>query len=101
MCHLFYESFFISFILGEAMKPKEWTKFTNSLSSFNVRFFVLYGMSECNGVLGCYLLDISDKMVPMGHPLPGVRCMLISEQGQVVNHLNSSSDVGEIHIGGK
>ena len=83
------------------MKPKEWTKFTNLLSSFNVRFFALYGMSECNGVLGCYLLDIDNRTVPMGNPLPGVRCLLIDEQGQAVNHFDSSNKTGEIHIGGK
>ena len=83
------------------MKPKQWTKFTDLLSSLNVRVFVQYGMSECNGVLGCYLLDINDRIIPMGNPLPGVRCLLVNEEGQVLNHLDNSRNVGEIHIAGK
>jgi acyl-coenzyme A synthetase/AMP-(fatty) acid ligase len=92
--------FSIWFDLGEAMKPQEWAKFINLLSSSNARIFVQYGMSECNGVLGCHPLNINDAVMPLGYPFPGVRCLLINEQGQVINPLDSSSDIGQIHIGG-
>ncbi len=82
------------------MKPQEWTKFIDLLSSSNARVFVQYGMSECNGVLGCHLSDIHDTVVPMGHPLPGIRCLLINEQNQVISHSDNPSDIGQIHIGG-
>jgi hypothetical protein len=89
------------FNLGEAMKPQQWTRFTNLLSSSNVRVSVLYGMSECNGVIGCHLLNIDDTVVPMGYPLPNVRCLLINEQNQVISHSNSQSEIGQLHIGGQ
>jgi hypothetical protein len=82
------------------MKPQQWTKFIDLLSSSNVRVSVLYGMSECNGALWCPLLNIDDTVVPMGHPLPGVRCLLINEQNQVISHSDNPSDIGQIHIGG-
>jgi acyl-CoA synthetase (AMP-forming)/AMP-acid ligase II len=92
---------FILFYLGEAMKPQQWTRFTDLLSSSNVRVSVLYGMSECNGVLGCHLLNINDTVVPMGYPLPDIQCLLINEQGQVVNYSDSSNEIGQIHVKGQ
>jgi acyl-coenzyme A synthetase/AMP-(fatty) acid ligase len=86
--------------LGEAVKPHEWVQFTNFLSSFNACMSVLYGMSECSGVIGCSLLNIDDAAVPIGYPLPGVYHLLIDEQGQVINHTDNSSAIGQIHIGG-
>ncbi len=83
------------------MKPQQWTRFTDLLSSSNVRVSVLYGMSECNGVLGCHLLNINDTVVPMGYPLPDIQCLLINEQGQVVNHSDSSNEIGQIHVKGQ
>ncbi len=83
------------------MKPHQWTRFTDLLSSSNVRVSVLYGMSECNGVLGCHLLNINDTVVPMGYPLPDIQCLLINEQGQVVNHSDSSNEIGQIHVKGQ
>jgi len=38
-------------------------------------------MSECNGILGCQLLDIKDTTIPIGYPLPDVQYLLIGEQG--------------------
>jgi hypothetical protein len=83
------------------MKPKEWTKFINLISLSNARVFVEYGMSECSGVLGCQLLNIHDAVVPLGYPFPGVRCLLINEQNQVLSHLDNASEIGQLHIGGK
>ncbi len=88
------------FHLGEAMKPQQWARFIDLLSSSNVRVSVLYGMSECNGILGCHLLDVNNIVVPMGHPLPGVHCLLIDEQGQIVSHRDNISEIGQIHVGG-
>jgi hypothetical protein len=82
------------------MKPQQLIKFTDLLNSFKVHISVLYGMSECNGVLGCHLLDINDAVVPIGYPFRGVRCLLINEQNQVISHSDKPSDIGQIHIGG-
>ena len=89
------------YILGEAVKPQQWTTFIGFLSSFNVRVFILYGTSECHGVLGCQLLDMVDTDMPMGHSLPGVQCLLIDEQGRTIINAGNSSEIGEIHIGGQ
>ena len=83
------------------MRPQPWAKFMNLLHSSNVRVSVLYGMTECNGVLGCLLSDIYTKSVPMGRPFPGVRCLLINEENQVICHSNTSDEIGHIHISGK
>ncbi len=83
------------------MKPQQWTRFTGLLSSSNVRVSVLYGMSECNGVLGCHLINIDDTVVPMGYALPGVRCLLINEQNQVISHSDNPNEVAQIYIGGQ
>ncbi len=92
---------FFKFNVGEAMKPQQLIKFTDLLSSFKVRVSVLYGMSECNGVLGCHLLDMNDAVVPIGYPFPNVDCLLINEQNQVINHSDNSNEIGQIHISGK
>ena len=66
-----------------------------------VRITVGYGTSECHGALGCQLLDINNTDVPMGHPFPGVQCLLINEQGQTIINADNSSEIGQIHIGGQ
>ncbi len=83
------------------MKPQQLIRFTDLLSSFKVHVSVLYGMSECTGVLGCHLLDINDAVVPMGYPLPDVDCLLINEQNEVINYSDNSNEIGQIHISGK
>jgi hypothetical protein len=83
------------------MKPQQWIRFTGLLKSSKVRLSVLYGMSECNGVLGCHLLDINDPIVPMGYPLPNVDCFLINERDEVINYSDNSNEIGQIHISGK
>jgi acyl-coenzyme A synthetase/AMP-(fatty) acid ligase len=92
---------FFKFNLGEAVKPRQWLRFTDLLSSSNVRVSVLYGMSECHGVLGCHLVDINNAVVPIGYPFPNVDCLLINEQNQVINHSDNSNEIGQIHISGK
>lgn len=57
-------------------------------------------MTECNAALGCRLINIDDSLVPMGYPMSGYRCLLIDEQGQMICDTNSSSEIGQIHIGG-
>lgn len=89
------------FNLGDAMKPEHWIKFITLLSSFNVRLFVQYGMSECPGALGYHLLNVNDTVVPMGYPLLDVQCLLVNEQGQVINHSENSNEIGQMHIRGK
>ena len=86
--------------LGEAVKPQQWTRFVEFLNSANTRIFSLFGSSESNGVLACQLVDINDTMIPIGYPLPGVRCLLIDEQGLIINNRDNPSDIGQIHIGG-
>ena len=83
------------------MAPREWIRFIGFLRSTNVRISVLYGMSECNGVFGCHLSDVSYTVMPIGYPLPGVNYLLINEQGQIISCTNNSNDFGQIHIGGK
>ncbi|CAF3340159.1 unnamed protein product [Rotaria sp. Silwood2] len=89
------------FIGSDTLKPQELIKLFSFLSSFNTRFFILYGMSECHGVIAGHLLGINDMDVPIGYPLPGVQCLLVNESGQVVNYTGNSSGIGEIYIGGQ
>lgn len=86
--------------LGEPMKPHQWARFVAFLCSPETRIYLIYGMSECFGVVGCYLTDMNYKSIPIGYPLPGVRCLLIDEEGQVINSMDGSKTIGEIHIGG-
>jgi len=58
-------------------------------------------MSECNSVLGCELLDIDDVVLPLGYPLPGIQCLLIDEEGQIISNMNNTTKIGQIHIGGQ
>ncbi|CAF1063333.1 unnamed protein product [Adineta steineri] len=85
---------------GEAMKPQQLVKLVGVLQSFDVKVCTLYGMTECNGALGCRLLNFDDGFVPMGHPFPGYRCLLIDKQGQIIHNTNRSSKIGQLHIGG-
>jgi acyl-coenzyme A synthetase/AMP-(fatty) acid ligase len=87
--------------LGEAMQQQEWTQFMNFLSSFKVRVISVYGTSECPIVVGCRLQNIDYTTVPIGKPLPGIRCLLINEQGQIIDNTNNSNEIGQIHIGGE
>jgi hypothetical protein len=57
-------------------------------------------MSECNGVLGCQLLDINDVVISIGHPLPRVRCLLINQQDKAISPTNNLGEIGQIYIGG-
>ena len=83
------------------MKPQEWIRFMKFLSFFNVRIISMYGMSECSVTIGCQLLDSDYTSVPIGNSLPGVLCLLINEQDQIVDNADNSDEVGEIHIGGQ
>jgi acyl-coenzyme A synthetase/AMP-(fatty) acid ligase len=86
--------------LGEALKPQEWSRFMNFLSSFHVRAISMYGMSECLVVIGCQLHGNDYTNVPIGNSLPGVRCLLINEQGRIINNNDKAHEIGQIHIGG-
>lgn len=83
------------------MKPRQWNQFIKFLSSSNTRSLSNYGLSECNTVLGCQFVDITDTTVPIGCPLPGVQCLLIDEQGQKISPTDNLGEVGQIHIGGQ
>jgi acyl-coenzyme A synthetase/AMP-(fatty) acid ligase len=83
------------------VKPKQIAKLVSILQLFNVKVCVHYGMSECGGVLGSQLLNIDNDVVPMGYPLPGVQCLLIDEQGQMIDRTNSLNQIGQLHIGGE
>ena len=83
------------------MKPQQWIEFINFVTSSNTRILSSYGMSECNTVLGCQLVDITDTVVPIGYPLPGVHCLLIDQQGQKIGPTNNLGEIGQIHIGGE
>ncbi|CAF4099654.1 unnamed protein product, partial [Adineta steineri] len=85
---------------GEAVKPQQLINLVSVLQSFDIKVCTQYGMTECNGALGCRLLDFDDGFVPMGHPLPGYRCLLIDKQGQIIHNTNRSSEIGQLHIGG-
>ncbi|CAF1312241.1 unnamed protein product [Adineta steineri] len=85
---------------GEAMKPQQLVRLVGVLQSFDVKVCTQYGMTECNGALGCRLLNFDDGFVPIGHPLPGYRCLLINKQGQIIHSTNRSSEIGQLHIGG-
>ncbi|CAF0911439.1 unnamed protein product [Adineta steineri] len=86
--------------VGEAMKPQQLVKLVGVLHSFDIKVCTLYGMTECNGALGCRLFSFDNGVVPMGHPLPGYRCLLIDKQGQIIHSTNRSSEIGQLHIGG-
>ncbi|CAF1168864.1 unnamed protein product [Adineta steineri] len=87
-------------ITGEAMKPHEWIQFINLLSSSNIQLYFIYGMSESNGVFGCQLLNIKDTNIPIGYPFPATRCLLIDDDGKIINTTDNSNKIGQIHIGG-
>ena len=82
------------------MKAQQWSRFMAFLTSSTTKICLQYGASECHGLLGCYLSSIDDTPLPIGYPLPGVRCLLIDEQGHVINSANNEDTVGEIHVGG-
>ncbi|CAF1420288.1 unnamed protein product [Adineta steineri] len=85
---------------GEGLKPQQWTQFANLLSSYNVQICVLYGTSESGVVLGCQLLNIKDTDIPIGYPLPTIQCLLIDDNGKIINTTDNSHEIGQIHIGG-
>ncbi|CAF1334934.1 unnamed protein product, partial [Adineta steineri] len=85
---------------GEAMKPQQWTQFVNLLSSSNVQLCVLYGNSESIVALGCQLVNIKDTNIPIGYPLPNIQCLLIDDDGKIINTTDNSNKIGQIHIGG-
>ncbi|CAF4074768.1 unnamed protein product, partial [Adineta steineri] len=85
---------------GEGMKPQQWTQFANLLSSYNVQICALYGTSESGVVLGCQLLNIKDTNIPIGYPLPTVQCLLVDDNGKIINTKDNSHEIGQIHIGG-
>jgi hypothetical protein len=82
------------------MKPPLIAKLFSIVQSFNVQVSVLYGMSECNGVVGCQLVNTDDNFVPMGYPLQGVQCLLINEQDQIICKTDNLSEIGQLYIGG-
>ncbi|CAF1525664.1 unnamed protein product, partial [Adineta steineri] len=84
----------------EPLKSQQWAQFVNLLSSSNVQLCVIYGTSESSGVLGCRLLNISDTDIPIGYPFPTIQCLLIDDDGKIINTTNNSSKIGQIHIGG-
>ncbi len=57
-------------------------------------------MSECNGVLGCRLLDIYNTIIPIGCPFFNVRCLLIDHQDNIINNITDPNKIGQLHIGG-
>jgi hypothetical protein len=83
------------------MKQQQLMRLIHFCSLFNTRVCVQYGMSECNSVLGCELIDIDDVVLPLGYPLPGIQCLLIDEQGQIISNMNNTNKIGQIHIGGQ
>ena len=82
------------------MKPQQWIRFKTFLASSKAQIWLLYGASECNGALGCYLTSMNDVSIPMGNPLPDVSCLLIDEQSQVISRTNNENAIGQIYIGG-
>ncbi|CAF1505285.1 unnamed protein product, partial [Rotaria sordida] len=82
------------------MKHQEWTHFLKFLTPFNPRTICLFGLSECHVPIGCQIQDIDGIDIPIGYPLPGIQCLLIDEQGDVISNTNNQSDIGEIHIAG-
>lgn len=70
------------------------------LTSSKAQIFLLYGASEFNGVIGCYLTKTDNAAIPMGYPLPSIQCLLIDEHGQMITNVDSENSIGEIHIGG-
>jgi acyl-coenzyme A synthetase/AMP-(fatty) acid ligase len=95
--------FFIDFWynLGEPVNLQQWTRFIVFLRSSNSRIFAQYGTSECGGALGCQLQNIDDTVLSIGHPFPGVQCLLINEQGQIIRSTDNLDEIGQIYIGGK
>ncbi|CAF4220235.1 unnamed protein product, partial [Adineta steineri] len=87
-------------ITGEAMKPQQWTRFVNLLSSFHVELYVHYGTSESNGALGCQLINIKDIEIPIGYPMPAIQCLLVDDDDKIIKSTDSSNKIGQIHIGG-
>lgn len=70
------------------------------LKPYSVKVSVIYGSSECNGALGCQLFNINERDASIGHPLPGVQCLLISESGKIINAKDCLYEIGQIYIGG-
>jgi acyl-coenzyme A synthetase/AMP-(fatty) acid ligase len=89
------------FNLGETVKPLEWARFTKFLKPFNIRIISVFGMTEFNLAVGSQLQNIDCNSLPLGYPLPGYRCLLIDEQGQVVRKTGNLSEIGQIHLGGR
>ncbi|CAF0897899.1 unnamed protein product, partial [Adineta steineri] len=87
-------------VTGEAMKPQQWTQFVNLLSSSHIQLCVQYGTSECNGVLGCQLLNIKDTNISIGYPFPAIQCLLVDNDGTIIASTDNSNKIGQIHIGG-
>lgn len=83
------------------MKIHQLAFLVSLLSTFNqAKVCLLYGMSECNGVIGCRLVDIHDPAVPIGYPFQSIRCLLIDDQGQIIDKISNPNKIGQIHIGG-
>ncbi|CAF0752919.1 unnamed protein product [Adineta steineri] len=86
--------------LAEAVNPQQWTKFIGYLNLSTIRINSQYGMSECNGVLGCRLSDVYNTSIPIGCPFSNVRCLLIDEHDNIINNTINPNKIGQLHIGG-
>ena len=88
---------------GEASKPKHLAK----LKSFaaQAKLFMIYGLTEINTAIGCYLdYDIDElanlNILPIGRPLFGYRCLLVDEiDGHIISSSNLN-EIGQIHLAG-
>ena len=83
------------------MKSEHLNRFIDILSLSNTRLSTLYGTSECQVISGCHLSCFNNAPVPIGRSIPGAQCLLIDEQGKVMNHKDNLNDVGEMYAGGK
>ena len=83
------------------MQPQQWARITKILNLFDIRVSILYGSSECQIVIGCHLFDLNHSIMLMGRPLPDVHCLLIHEQGHMLNQKDNTNEIGEIYIGGE
>ncbi|CAF3739172.1 unnamed protein product [Rotaria socialis] len=93
---------------GESSKITTLRTLINYLDLKTTRVFIFYGLSECNTAVGHVLSEPSLQLgnisgsVPIGRPLPGYRCVLVNEQGELIDTLlNGKENQGSIHIGGR
>ncbi|UJR34821.1 hypothetical protein I4U23_027602 [Adineta vaga] len=88
-------------ITGEAINPQQWIKFLSYLNLSTIRINSQYGMSECNGVLGCRLSDVYNTIIPIGCPFTNVHCLLIDEQNNIIDKTINLNQIGQLLIGGE